>query len=184
MPTSNLPQTLADVATMEKLPRGAYVERPDGLMSVLINSVQATRNGYRVNQLPDVFTGDEPIKHYFDVRNFAQVIREILMHRVMVLARGNSPSAANFQQAQQESVNLRKRLEKAHQSVKQKSKADMPEIWAFAGVAYREFVVEERHFEDMMRLSLTKLNKQALALEQELESESESNPIVYYWEKR
>src|SRR5688572_8614108 len=112
---SKLPKTLNDLAAMDKLIKGAYVDLPDRSAAWFVESVQKLADEvYTVNHQPEpLFTGFENVVVYFDVRSFAGVLREILTHRVMQIANGKPPTEKQFWQAQHEQTELRANLEKA-----------------------------------------------------------------------
>lgn len=194
---SNLPKFLSDLAAMDKLPLGAYVDLPDKSGAWFVESVQKLADEvYTVNHRQGVlFTGFEPVTVYFDVRNFAQVLREIMTHRVIDLARGSVPEERHFWAAQEDTAKLRKRLEDAYRSALQKNKAvvgnsypmmrDTPSTWMFALAAYEAYILYGRRFDDVMRLSLAKLAQGASEIGQRLAAKAEKEgEAAYFYAKQ
>jgi hypothetical protein len=186
---SKLPKTLNDLAAMDKLPRGAYVDLPDRSAAWFVESVQMLADEvYIVNGRQDVlFTGFEPVVVYFDVRSFAEVMREILTHRVTELARGLPATEQNFWQGQAEQTELRAKLERTYRSATEKAHHGeyMPEIWMFAMAAYQAYVVHHIHLKDVMAMSLAKLARGAAEIGKEIQAKAEQQgEVAYFFPKR
>lgn len=112
----------------------------------------------------------------FDIRNFAQTMREIIFYRTRQL---NRPDDANsFFQAQQEVARLRAKLEKAYRSSIQKAKRKKeapPELWMFGAFAYTSIVLGEAQVNTLVKLSGNKLIDGAVAAGEPIEAGKVSN---------
>lgn len=185
MSETKLPKFLHELATQDKLPRGAYVDLPDKSAAWFVESVQMLADEvYTVNNRQDVlFTGFEPVAIYFNVRSFAEVMREILTHRIIDLAKGQPPTDKIFWQAQQDTSNLRKRLESASKSHQQKGQ--YLEIWMFGMAAYQAYVIYNRRLDDVLSMSLSKLARGASEIGQQIEADAiKKGEAAYFWQKR
>lgn len=193
---SKLPRTLAELAAEKTMWDAAYVDLPDKSAAILVRSVQFLADEvYTVNQQHEpLFTGFEPVVIYFDVRNFAGVMRELLIHRINATSKGKDYNAS-FWSAQNDIANLRKRLETAYRSELQKGKAvtansyplvgRMPEIWMFGLAAYHLLVEKGRRFDDVFNMSLSKLARLAGELGQPIvERATTEGEVPYYFPKR
>jgi hypothetical protein len=186
---SKLPKTLNDLAAMDKLIKGAYVDLPDRSAAWFVESVQKLADEvYTVNHRNDVlFTGFENVVVYFDVRSFAEVLREILTHRVMQIANGKPPTEKQFWQAQSEQVQLRAKLELAYSETLKKRRADEPvlEVWMFSIAAYSLYVIERKWLADILSMSSPKLARKALEVGQAIEAKAEQQgEVAYFFPKR
>jgi hypothetical protein len=190
---TKLPKFLHELAAMDKLPRGAYVDLPDKSAAWFVESIQMLADEvYTVNNRQDVlFTGFEPLVIYFNVRSFAEVMREIFNHRFAELYKAATPGQLKtegyvgdlFEKAQQEIVNLRQRLESASKSHQQKDA--YLDIWMFALAAYQAYTMYNRRFDDVMAMSLSKLARGASEIGQQLQADAEKKgEAAYFWQKR
>jgi hypothetical protein len=186
---SKLPKTLNDLAAMDKLPRGAYVDLPARSAAWFVESVQKLADEvYTVNHRNDVlFTGFENVVVYFDVRSFAEVLREILTHRVMQIANGKPPTEKQFWQAQSEQIQLRAKLELAYSEALKKSRTDEPvlEVWMFSIAAYSLYVIERKWLTDILSMSSPKLARKASEVGKAIEVDAQKRgDAAYFWKKR
>jgi hypothetical protein len=197
---TKLPKFLHELAAMDKLPRGAYVDLPDKSAAWFVESVQMLADEvYTVNHRQDVlFTGFESVVIYFNVRSFAEVMREIFTHRLIDVSKGKSPTAKHFISDNGNSVTddiarLRKLLEEARKSELQKSAigvdkssvGDVPDIWAFALAAYQAYTMYNRRFDDVMAMSLSKLARGASEIGQQIQADAiKKGEAAYFWQKR
>lgn len=119
----------------------------------------------------------------FDIRNFAQTMREITFYRTREL---NRPDDSNtFFQAQRDVVKLRQKLERAFNSAVQKAtrkKTEPPELWMFGLVAYRLIVEDGQSIDDVVKLSGNKLADKASELSLPIEETGEDS--AYMFEKK
>jgi hypothetical protein len=179
---SKLPKTLNDLAVMDKLPRGAYVDLPDRSAAWFVESVQKLADEvYTVNHRNDVlFTGFENVVVYFDVRSFAEVMREIFTHRIIQYG---GMTEANWDKAQKDTAAIRKRLERAYASSQQKG--EYLDVWLFGMAAYKLFVEEHQRFDNILGMSLTKLALKASEIGQAIEAKAkQQGEVAYFFPKR
>lgn len=188
---TKLPKTLAELAAMDKLPRGAFVQ--SGQQMFRVDSVRKLADEvYTINgDNQTLFNGFESVMVYFDVRSFAEVIREILNHRFAELYKVATPEQLRtagfagdlFVKAQQEIVTLRKRLERAYGSEVQKS--NTLEVWKFGIAAYQAYVIDHQRFADIVSMSLSKLARKASDIGQTIDAKAaKEGEVAYYWQKR
>jgi len=179
---SKLPKFLADLAVMDKLPKGAYVDLPDKSQAWFVESVQMLADEvYTVNNRGDVlFTGFEKVVVYFDVRSFAVVLREILTYRLIEFG---GMTEANWEKAQKDTVVIRHRLERASASNQQKGA--YLEIWMFGMAAYQMYVIEHQRFADIVSMSLAKIARKAAEVGQLIEANAATDgEVAYFFPKR
>lgn len=115
----------------------------------------------------------------FDIRNFAQTMREIFMWRVNQLkASGDQPYEALFFQAQNDIANVRKKLERAYKSAGQK-RGQTPDLWMFGLAAYHMVIEKQQRIDDVLNASGAKLSRLALELGQPIQEEAA--PLLEEW---
>ena len=128
---------------------------------------------------------DNPFAGKFDVRNFGGVIREIMIFRMNQMGRVNT--ANHFWKAQQESVALRKKLERAYNSELERqrlSKTDsvnvaVTELWMLGIAAYVLICQEGRRLDDVIKMSGPKLVKKAIEVSKPIIETSQ--PMLDEW---
>lgn len=119
----------------------------------------------------------------FDVRNFAQVMREITFYRTREL---NRPDDSNsFFQAQRDVAKLRTKLERAFNSAVQKAtrkKTEPPELWMFGLVAYRLIVQASMPIKEFLKFTGKNLAEQIPDMVLPLEQKEDES--AYMFEKK
>lgn len=116
----------------------------------------------------------------FDIRNFAQTMREITFFRTRQLGEPNDPQS--LWQAQREVTVLRGKLEKAFNSGVQKTKLKQQkpaELWMFGLAAYRLIVLEDDDIAYVSRLSGNKLIGYAKEFSEPIEVQAK--PLMDAW---
>ncbi|MEO1290440.1 MAG: hypothetical protein AAFV93_22060 [Chloroflexota bacterium] len=120
----------------------------------------------------------------FDIRNFAQTMREITFYRTRQI---NRPTDANsFWEAQQEVTKLRSKLERAFNSGVQKAKTaktDPAELWMFGLAAYKLIAIDGTSIADVIKMSGAKLIAKAQELGFELQEDGESHESFFMFDK-